>query len=81
MKTVKIDDDVREVLLRCTMTATSVTLPPGQLERALYTRVDKVLKAAGGAWNRKAGAHMFTVDPRQVLTPGAVLQTEIVNKR
>ena len=31
----------------------------GQLGRSLYTQVDKVVVAAGGAWNRKAKAHVF----------------------
>lgn len=31
----------------------------GQLDRALYADVNKVLVALGGKWNRKAGAHVF----------------------
>ncbi|SUY92841.1 methyltransferase family protein [Buttiauxella sp. BIGb0552] len=34
----------------------------GQLERSLYMRTDKVLKAAGGIWKRKEKAHIFTTD-------------------
>lgn len=66
-KMVKLDDEVRAVLLRAEITATSVRLPE-QLDRALYVRVDKVLGAAGGKWNRKAKAHVFTTfDPRTML--------------
>jgi len=36
----------------------------GQLDRALYAKVNKALEAMGGAWNRKAGAHIFASDPR-----------------
>ena len=36
----------------------------GQLERDLYTKVNKALEAMGGKWNRKAGGHVFTDDPR-----------------
>ncbi len=32
----------------------------GQLDRALYARTNKVLEAAGGKWDRKAKAHVFT---------------------
>lgn len=79
-KMVKIDEDVREVLLRATMTSTSVSLPD-QLDRALYMKVDKVLKAAGGAWNRKAKAHLFaTFDPRTMLADVATA-TGIENRQ
>lgn len=37
------------------------------LDRALYTRVNKVLVALGGAWDRKAGAHVFPQDPREAI--------------
>lgn len=62
----RITDDVRDVLSRCTIDATSVKLPE-QLPRDLYVRVDKVLKGAGGKWNRKAGVHLFERDPREAL--------------
>lgn len=65
--TFKISDDVRDVLARSTITATSVTLPPGQLERKLYTDVNKTLEGAGGKWSRKARAHVFERDPREAL--------------
>jgi predicted RNA methylase len=65
--TIKISDDVREVLRASTITASSVRLPDKQLDRTLYTEVNKVLDAAGGKWNRKAKAHLFTRDPREQL--------------
>ena len=34
-----------------------------QLDRKLYLAVNKVLDRIGGAWNRKAKAHVFDVDP------------------
>lgn len=64
--TFKISDDVRDVLARSTITATSVTLPE-QLEPALYRQVNKALMGAGGKWDRKAKAHVFDRDPREVL--------------
>lgn len=35
---------------------------PQQLPRPLYVQVDKVLRAFGGVWNRKAKSHLFDVD-------------------
>lgn len=64
----KIDPDVREVLEMAEITETSVNLGPcGQLPRLLYVKVDKVLKCAGGKWDRKAGVHLFEMDPRHKL--------------
>lgn len=46
------------------------------LDRPLYVRVDKVLVAIGGKWNRKAKAHVFSSDPMprldRVMTTGEV---------
>lgn len=68
-----ISPEVLEVLNRSTITDNSLTLPPEQLDRDLYVKVDKVLKAAGGKWNRKAKAHLFQDDPRKVL--GLAIET------
>jgi predicted RNA methylase len=38
-----------------------------QLDRERYTKVNKVLMAAGGKWNRSARAHLFTGDPTDLL--------------
>lgn len=35
------------------------------LDRSLYVSVNKALEAMGGKWNRKAGAHVFSKDPRE----------------
>jgi predicted RNA methylase len=67
-KTLQVDDEVRAVLAAATIRDNTLTLV-GALDRALYGRVDKVLKAAGGKWNRKAGAHLFDRDPRGALAP------------
>ncbi|WP_233874198.1 methyltransferase [Paraburkholderia adhaesiva] len=46
------------------------------LGRQLYQRTDKVLKAAGGEWNRKARAHLFDCDAadaiEQIILSGEV---------
>ena len=66
--------EVRSVLERSTITATSVILPH-QLDRKLYEAVNKVLNFAGGKWNRFAGAHLFESDPRIKL--GLTLETGV----
>lgn len=77
--TFKISDEVRDVLARSTITSTSVKLPE-QLDRKLYDAVNKALAGAGGKWNKKAGAHLFDRDPREVL--GLAVETgEAVNLR
>lgn len=48
---------MRDVLARSTITATSVKLPEGQLERKLYEQVNKALAGSGGRWDRKSGTH------------------------
>lgn len=61
-----VTPEVRSVLERCTITDRSVKLPE-QLNRKLYDLVNRVLVNAGGAWNRKAGCHLFPGDPRPKL--------------
>jgi len=56
-----------DVLQRSTKTATSVTLPAGQLDRAVYNEVKKFLEAAGGKWSTKAQKFLFKRDPRPQL--------------
>ena len=62
-----ITPEVAGLLQRSTITATSVTLPPGKLDRKLYEEVNRVLTFAGGKWNRSAQAHVFSSDPRPKL--------------
>lgn len=51
-------DRVREVLAGAELSGCELRLT-GQLDRPTYAAVDKVLKAAGGKWDRRAGAHVF----------------------
>jgi len=67
MKTITIDSDVRDVLARSSISSDRVVLPPEQLDRKLYERINKALVAAGGKWNRSAKAHLFARDPREAL--------------
>lgn len=46
------------ILARSTFNGNALVLPE-QLDRRDYVAVNKALEAAGGAWNRRAGAHVF----------------------
>lgn len=63
----KIDNDVIEVLDRCTVTSTTLFLPTEQLDRALYVKTNKCLEALGGKWNKKSKGHVFDYDPSNQL--------------
>lgn len=58
-KTVAIDEEVRAVLQRSETRGNMLILPAETLERYLYIRVDKVLRALGGRWDRGCQAHVF----------------------
>lgn len=77
--TIRIADDVMVVLKRSTITETSLQLPDEQLERSLYSRVNKIIEAAGGKWNKKAKAHVFPNDPREAL--GMAIETGKVDNK
>lgn len=76
---IKISDDVMSVLKSATIEGNSLVLN-GQLDRGLYTRTNAVLEAAGGKWNRKAKAHVFPSDPKEILGL-AMEEGEILNKK
>lgn len=61
----KISNDVLAILSAGTTNGNQYVLPAGQLDRAMYTKVNKVLEAAGGKWNRSAKAHVFSYDAEQ----------------
>jgi protein-L-isoaspartate O-methyltransferase len=54
-----VSQDARNVLWRSTVQEDAISLPPGQLDRALYEEVNSVLEALGGKWNRSKKAHIF----------------------
>lgn len=58
----KVDQEVLRVLSAARTEGSKLFIAEGQLDRALYGRLDKVLKAAGGKWNTKAKAHLFAGD-------------------
>ena len=92
MPHVKLTPDVIDVLTRSKVGpdqnllgggAWSLTLP-GQLARPLYVAVNKALLAAGGKWNKSAGAHVFDGDPRErlgiALESGMVIDQKVVRQ-
>lgn len=62
----KVDDDILEILSRAAVTGNELRLV-GQLDPKTYARTNKVLVAAGGSWNRKAGAHVFSDDVEETI--------------
>lgn len=66
----KIEPWAQDILARSTIAGNVLTLPQ-QLDRDDYLKVDKVLKALGGKWNRKAGGHVFDFDPKELVNGAA----------
>lgn len=63
-----IPPDVLEVLRQSHAQGTHIHLPKVQLDRALYSNVDKVLRDLGGKWvGGSRRAHKFDVDAADIL--------------
>lgn len=62
-----ISKEVLNVLEKSEVRGNNLYLPPTQLERKLYTDVNKVLECLGGKWNRKEKAHIFPEDPQEAV--------------
>jgi predicted RNA methylase len=58
----KVATDVMALLSASRTEGSKLFITGGQLERGLYSRLDKTLKAAGGKWNTKVKAHVFDGD-------------------
>lgn len=69
-----------DVLYRCSKEGQSIKMPSGQLDRATYAAVNKVLELMGGKWNKKAKAHLFPEDPGDLLDT-VLLTGEITDKK
>ena len=68
MPTVKhqIPDDVRAILQNSSIQGNVLVLPQ-QLDRPTYERVNKILTAMRGKWDRKAKGHVFPFNPIDLL--------------
>lgn len=75
----KVSEDVLQVLSEAKIHGALLTLPD-QLDRPLYVKTNKVLEAAGGRWNRARKAHVFEVDPVDVID-SVILTGEILSAR
>jgi phospholipid N-methyltransferase len=62
----RVSNEVLAVLSTVVVDGPAVRIED-QLERKLYQKTNEVLSALGGAWNRKAKAHLFNDDPREAL--------------
>lgn len=58
-------DVIRQMEFQDTAQGVVGKLPAIQLDRALYTAVNKFLEAASGKWTKKLGGHLFEFDPRE----------------
>lgn len=63
----KVDKEVMALLSASRTEGNQLFITGGQLERSLYARLDKTLKAAGGKWNTKAKAHLFPGDAAEAI--------------
>ena len=63
----KLSNAALAVLEGVEIVGREVRITDGQLDRKLYVEVNAALEALGGAWNRKAKAHLFDQDPSDAL--------------
>lgn len=75
----RIETPVLEVLSRAQVTAQRLTLP-SQLDRPMYLKVNQVIEAAGGKWNRKAKAHLFE-EPAEEVIERIILAGEVTTTK
>lgn len=77
---VKIDKDALDVLVRSRVEDNVLFLPPTQLERNLYVKVNKALESIGGSWNRKAKGHTFPINVEvETLLDGLINNGEYID--
>lgn len=61
-----LTEEVRSALAEAVVDGTTVRLV-GKLDRRTYVAADKALRSLGGAWDRKAGGHVFPSEPGEAL--------------
>jgi len=76
----QIPAEVIEVLKQGRVEDGVFFLPPIQLDRTLYTKVDEVLKNAGAKWNRSKKGHVLSPDSGERLQ-GALETGKTVNEK
>ncbi|MET7772021.1 class I SAM-dependent methyltransferase [Nocardia sp. NPDC005366] len=63
---VPVPEFAREILAESRIEGRNLYLPQ-QLSQADYRKVDRVLEAMGGKWNRQARAHVFPDNPSEII--------------
>jgi hypothetical protein len=63
----KIDNETLVVLDSCRVEGNVLFLPPIQLERKLYEKINKCIESIGGKWNKSKKGHVFDNDPTDML--------------
>jgi len=58
----KIEQPILSIIERGTVEDNLYFLPPEQLDRKTYLKINKVLENLGGKWSRKIKAHIFESD-------------------
>ncbi len=66
-KTKTIEQDVLAVLSAGACEGNKFRLSSGVLDRKLYTKVNEVLVALGGKWDKKSKTHIFAEDCTEIL--------------
>lgn len=62
----KVEPWAQTILAGATIDGNVLKLP-GQLDRDSYMKINKVLVALGGKWDRKKGGHVFAFDPAELV--------------
>lgn len=75
----RIADNILDILGKCRTEGNTLYLPEGQLDRATYQAVNKVLESIGGKWNRKAKGHIFADGDPAELLDNVILAGEITD--
>ena len=79
IKTIDISDDVEKVLRDSKIDENNLVLP-GQLDRVLYTKTNKILELIGFKWNRSGKCHAGTGDSASKLVE-ALNVGKVVNEK
>ena len=77
---ITLSPEVVDVLRRSRTDGYILRLPEGQLERALYTSVDKAIRMLGGKWDRRQGGHIFPFDP-SFKVAAAISNSKVVSRQ
>lgn len=65
--TISLDAETRAILARMSVAGCVAILPPEQLARPVYEKVNKALIMLGGKWNKQKRGHVFATDPTALL--------------